>query len=174
MNANRAPRSETEGVASHGEPGRGGPPDDLVRAIEGRDDEAAVLAFVRDRDVQCPQCGYNLRRLERAVCPECGQELELSIGIRRVRLLWFLLSIAPGIASGVIAAMLVVPVVKYGSPPREVFEMMAVGAISGVVALVLCARRSAFLRRPVVEQSGWALSLWIIHIMFYVWWVFNV
>ena len=39
-----------------------------------------LLRFVAQRDVPCPACGYNLRQLSRAVCPECGLALKLSIG----------------------------------------------------------------------------------------------
>ncbi len=45
------------------------------------DDEQAVILFLRERDVPCPLCGYNLRGLMTPRCPECGREIRLSIGL---------------------------------------------------------------------------------------------
>src|SRR3954454_6328468 len=38
-----------------------------------------LLSFVRDRDVECPGCGYNLRNLCNDRCPECGEEIQLGV-----------------------------------------------------------------------------------------------
>jgi hypothetical protein len=40
-----------------------------------------LQAFLTQRDVACPGCGYNLRDLQGQRCPECGNELKLSIGL---------------------------------------------------------------------------------------------
>lgn len=42
-------------------------------------DAELVRAFLSDRDVPCPRCGYNLRTQRKAVCPECGLQLALSL-----------------------------------------------------------------------------------------------
>ena len=34
-----------------------------------------LLQFVRERDVECPGCGYNVRNLASDRCPECGEQL---------------------------------------------------------------------------------------------------
>ncbi len=31
-----------------------------------------LRSFVRDRRGMCPSCGYDLRHVDHAVCPECG------------------------------------------------------------------------------------------------------
>lgn len=36
-------------------------------------------AFLADRDVPCPHCGYNLRGLQAGVCPECKHDLRLKL-----------------------------------------------------------------------------------------------
>lgn len=46
-----------------------------------RSDRDAILAFVRDRDLDCRLCGYNLRNLSEPRCPECGNELQLQVGL---------------------------------------------------------------------------------------------
>jgi hypothetical protein len=48
---------------------------------EGTDDTAALLEFLRERDVACPLCEYNLRGLLTPRCPECGRKLVLSVGL---------------------------------------------------------------------------------------------
>ncbi len=42
-------------------------------------DKAILRLWLRDRDVRCPVCGYNLRQLTRPVCPECGNAFELAV-----------------------------------------------------------------------------------------------
>jgi hypothetical protein len=52
----------------------------------------AVRAFLAERDRACPGCGYNLRGVEQAQCPECGRGIELEVVGKRDRsVLWFLL-----------------------------------------------------------------------------------
>ena len=36
-----------------------------------------VTDLLRDRDVSCARCGYNLRNLTAGVCPECGTSVSL-------------------------------------------------------------------------------------------------
>jgi hypothetical protein len=45
----------------------------------------AVGEFLADRDVPCPACGYNLRDLSSARCPECGLALRLPLTARPSR-----------------------------------------------------------------------------------------
>jgi hypothetical protein len=44
--------------------------------MESRD---LVTAFLMDRDVPCPACGYNLRGAAGIGCPECGQAIEIGV-----------------------------------------------------------------------------------------------
>lgn len=64
-------------------------------------EEELLRAWLRDRDVPCPGCGYNLRGLTRNVCPECGEVVILGITTIRHRL-W-----SWPAAVGVLAAVLV-------------------------------------------------------------------
>lgn len=45
----------------------------------GAERDELIAAFLAERDVSCPRCGYNLRGLEQARCPECERPLVLRI-----------------------------------------------------------------------------------------------
>ncbi len=59
-------------------------------------DAQQLKAYLADRDVPCPGCGYNLRDSTAADCPECGEQLYIhqalrSMCRRRVHWAWFVL-----------------------------------------------------------------------------------
>lgn len=61
-----------------------------------------LLAYLHERDVPCPACGYNLRNLTSARCPECGRELRLGVKLRHPRMgAWVTLLIALAMSNGV-------------------------------------------------------------------------
>lgn len=45
------------------------------------DDAAIVVAYLAERDAACPMCGYNLRGQKERCCPECGEKIELHLGV---------------------------------------------------------------------------------------------
>ena len=49
---------------------------DELKAVDA---DQALLAFMRQRDVACPMCKYNLRNLASLKCPECGTKLALGV-----------------------------------------------------------------------------------------------
>jgi hypothetical protein len=48
-------------------------------------DAEFLRQFLAGRDVQCPQCDYNLRDLTGTRCPECGEELVLRLQLGEPR-----------------------------------------------------------------------------------------
>src|SRR5215208_5792469 len=79
-------------------------------------DQAALLEFLRDRDVACPLCHYNLRALTSPRCPECGRELRLSVGLLEPRQgAWLTAQIAVSAAAG-IGVLAIVSLSMYGWP----------------------------------------------------------
>ena len=50
------------------------------------EDLQLLTEYLADRDVPCPRCGYNLRGLTAGRCPECGDHLQLRIGLSEPRL----------------------------------------------------------------------------------------
>jgi hypothetical protein len=134
------------------------------------DEASLLLEFVRDRDVPCPRCGYNLRNLSAVACPECRETLALQVGFLKPRFGWLLATVIPGFFSGICAALLAVPMVgslffSANSPaPWPVWAVDAFGWLSGLSALILVKHRYAFLRQPQATQRLWAGIVWLVHL----------
>ena len=43
----------------------------------GKSNVERISEYLNDRDMACFKCGYNLRGLISAVCPECGTGIQL-------------------------------------------------------------------------------------------------
>lgn len=136
----------------------------------GRDhDIAALLTWLAEHDEQCPMCGYNLRALTRPVCPECRQELVLTVGAKRVRLGWWIVAMVPGFFSGIAAILLMIPIVvapASGGPPAPmgILALDAFGWLSGIAAIMLAVRRVWFLRLSPGTQRAAAVGVWLVHL----------
>src|SRR5262245_7579202 len=70
-----------------------------------------LIDFLREHDAACPLCGYNVRALTRPICPECKQELTLTVGMEKGRLGmgWLFAAVAPGFFSGIAAMFVLIP-----------------------------------------------------------------
>ena len=128
-----------------------------------------LLDFLREHDAACPVCGYNVRALTRPICPECHQELVLTVGATRLRLGWLLAAVAPGFFSGIAAFFVLVPIVGrllFGdgllSPALIALDLF--GWCSGLFAIIVAAKRNRFLAQPRARQRWWTLIIWIVHI----------
>jgi len=131
--------------------------------------EALLLEFLRDHDAACPVCGYNLRTLGRPVCPECGQELVLTVGAARLRLGWLMAAVAPGFFSGIAAVFAMIPVVARiaigdGRMSWPILWIDLFGWCSGAVAIALAIKRQRFIALPLATQRWWALGIWGVHV----------
>lgn len=133
------------------------------------DDDQRLITFLRDRDVLCPSCQYNLRDLHTPVCPECEHRLFLTVGLQEVRILPLILALIPLSFSGICASLLLVPIILVsllggGPMPWHIILIDLFGWISGIVGLVLIHRRHHFLRLPLTRQQKVAAAIWAIHI----------
>ena len=132
-----------------------------------RDDER-LLEFVRGRDVACPRCGYNLRDLAEARCPECAERLELRVGVTTPRFGWLVAAMAPGLFSGVCATLLAFPLWRFAGtpngPPTVIYVAEAFGVISFAVAVLMYASRRRLLARSASSQIWLAGSVWLVHV----------
>ena len=62
-------------------------------------DQELLQTFLRERDVACPRCEYNLRNLVGDRCPECGDELVLRVNLSEPKMAAFLTGLI-GLAAG--------------------------------------------------------------------------
>ena len=126
-----------------------------------------LLDFLREHDAACPVCGYNLRALTRPVCPECRQELVLTVGVRRLGLAWLFVVIAPGFFSGIAACLVLIPTLAIlfedGILLLPLVGGVLFGWCSGVFAIIVAVRRHRFISQSRTRQRWFALLIWLIH-----------
>ena len=148
---------------------------------ERTDDITRLVDFLRDRDVRCPLCGYNLRNLTAAFCPECRQPLKLTVGAYELKMGWFIAAIIPGAFSGIAAFLLMLPLVLVpllqGPPaaPPHIYFIDGFGWLSGVFCLGLIHWRLVFLRQRTEVQQVWSCVIWAVHLatfMVLLWYIF--
>ncbi len=124
--------------------------------------EAELLhAWLSSRDVPCPVCGYSLRSIESATCPECGAQLDVRVGSTDLRIgLWLVgvisLTLALGFV-GLLTILVVVPVLvaglglAIGLPIVAIITVMTVGYMLALWRLIR--RRKKFWSKPRKAQK---------------------
>ncbi|MBC7835512.1 MAG: hypothetical protein H7Y88_10505 [Phycisphaerales bacterium] len=139
------------------------------------DPVAEVLAFLKGRSVPCPRCAYDLRDIQTARCPECGEPLVLKIGSPRARFGWLVLAMAPGCFSGVAALFVLIPVymhTRYPSPAAKgVWAVMvadAFGFLSAASVALMYRHRHRFMSWTARRQAAFAGAVWGIHVLVFV------
>ena len=134
---------------------------------------AEILAFLRNRSVPCPRCGYDLRNIPAPQCPECGEPLILKIGSPKARFGWLVLAMAPSCFSGVAACFVLIPVaatIGRNFPPGQGLPWPIVAAdifgflSAGSLALVYRRRHDIMARTP-RRQALFAVKVWGVHIL---------
>jgi hypothetical protein len=135
------------------------------------DDDQSLVTFLASREAPCPVCGYNLRGLARAACPECGAALRLQVGSENLALgPWFLaaVSFALGLGfDGVIGLLLAIGLIA-NPPPSPGVLTEAIWIVSGFVGgagmcaggiALLLKRRRAWLMMARRRQWTWAWAI---------------
>lgn len=128
-----------------------------------------LVQYLAERDTPCPGCGYNLRGLEQDRCPECGERLELRIGLAEARLAQFiggLIGLAAGLGFhglfliwvGYVAAVQTFTMWE-ALPPLVVGVIGSSAAIFAWVGLRGRMRRLAVGRRRLLVFVCWAWSV---------------
>lgn len=129
--------------------------------------EKMLLDFLSENDASCPVCRYNLKGLTRPICPECRQDLILTVGVTRLRLGWWLATLAPGAFSGIAACFLAIPTTGIYFEERTLVWPF-IGAIlfgwcSAAFAIMLARRRTWFLARSNGQQRWVVAIVWFAH-----------
>jgi hypothetical protein len=110
-------------------------------------DRQALVEFLRDRDISCPLCRYNLRGLLSPRCPECGRDLELRVGLSEPRQgAWLSAQIATTAAAG-IGLMIAIVVCFQGWPSGDPHQRLLNFAFVQHLLMVPVAGGLIFFRR---------------------------
>jgi hypothetical protein len=128
-------------------------------------DRQALIEFLRERDMACPLCQYNLRGLMSPRCPECGRDLELRVGLSEPRQgAWLTAQIALTAMAGI--GMMIAIVVCFqgwprGDPHQGVLNFAFVMHLLMVPAstLLLIFRRRYMRLAMRVQWTGAALAV---------------
>lgn len=117
----------------------------------------ALRSFLADRDEPCPNCGYNLRGLQGAMCPECKLELSLSLQVTPYRQGLYTATLL-GMTAGASFCLLWCGVLGYGRLDRlsyhasELLVLAGCGLVLATVVGLLVLWRARFLRQPLYLQ----------------------
>jgi len=119
------------------------------------EDEQLLLAYVAQRDVPCPVCKYNLRQLQSSRCPECGNQLKLSVGVvGNLSTNWIVALVASLLAAGIGLPFQILALITAGlgglseitrEPEGFIFLMLVLYSLICIpVVIVLLAKRTWF------------------------------
>jgi len=125
--------------------------------------------YLASHDAPCPVCGYNLRGVVLAACPECNAPIELSVGSSQARLgAWLFAMLAFAMALGfdlVIGMLMVVPVFITGGEDGAILYLggsLVTMALASIGMLwVLIANKRGWLRRDWRGQVKLAWGIFV-------------
>ncbi len=129
-----------------------------------KDDCTELQGYLAERDVPCPGCGYNLRGLPEGTCPECRQELKLTVGLVESRIGALVACLGPLFAgAGAAGALLVVAVImmwsRGGRMPRGheawIVLWLPLGClvVCGLAAVLMSRRRGRMWFRNLSHEA---------------------
>jgi len=101
-------------------------------------EEQYLFLFLKDRDVFCPLCNYNLRNLTVPRCPECGRDVRLAIGLTEPFMRWWIALCCAVVASAGIGALFWMLLAR-GGWPREGFALFQVAFVYLLASPLLAA-----------------------------------
>ena len=105
-----------------------------------------LLEYVRDRDVACPVCGYNVRNLTTPRCPECGEQLALHLAPVEPKLGLWLAMLVPLLLGAGLGLLFIILWSFKGSPSRREMPVIVSFILCVPLAAVAIATRRRFMR----------------------------
>jgi hypothetical protein len=146
------------------------------------DDDPARLALLhsmlREQDVPCPLCAYNLRNLTSDRCPECGGALKLQVGLVEPRLGPYI-ALLTACCVGLGGSALFTIIGLFYAPTRWFLRLdggvlLAQLLITAALLPAILARRARFRRLSVGLQRALAIGLcgliallWTVFVVFF-------
>ena len=122
------------------------------------DEGAQLRAYLADRDVKCPGCGYNLRGLAATRCPECSRPFSVEELLARLQ------SAKPNtsLRVAIVAELLLLAVMIYIFR-REGIALVCplAGGAMFLLFLALAYFNSRFRDDPTFRRSEMAVAAWL-------------
>ena len=111
-----------------------------------QDDTPLLTQFLADRDVTCPRCGYNLRGGASSACPECGDGLQLQVGLVYPRMAAYITTlVATSVGLGGSALFCCMAAVaadrRWWAETTAILLLIQLGAAAAALTLLLLMRR---------------------------------
>jgi len=122
-------------------------------------DDPQIRALLADRDLKCPWCGYNLRGVAHARCPECGGTFFASDLRQQARIPALDLFCRLGGLCGLVISAILTMVLYTLPDGAPWFIVPWLPIVPGVLVLALLADWRAHRGSPRVEQRA-SLALW--------------
>lgn len=113
-------------------------------------ERAWLVEYLRDRDVLCPLCEYNLRQLDSAQCPECGREIRLSVNLAEPYLRGWLTTVIALCASAGMGIIVLLVSLQDGLPPLSSRASLTISLYAFMASIPVAVgavwRRKRFMR----------------------------
>jgi len=139
--------------------------DSVDSTVNARDD--LLLRFLERAEAPCPICGYNLHKLTRPKCPECGQTIELRVGAVNARISALIACLTPMLMMFGLSVFFGAMTMKHGLPRgrgESWFYMMLIGGlINGAVSARVYQQRVWFLCLGSSTQNRFVLLAWLVN-----------
>lgn len=119
-----------------------------------------LIEFLRDRDVACPLCGYNLRELFSERCPECGRGVRLNVlPAEPLMRIWITTLVFMGASAGMGLFVAGIVISEGWPPPRMILVTISLiyFLLSIPLFIVMVCVRGAFLRMERSSQGLFAM-----------------
>ncbi len=117
----------------------------MTGSLEQATEAELLQALLAARDIPCPVCAYNLRRITSANCPECGAQLDLRVASTDLKLgPWLVALFGLALPAGFVGAYAVMALVYL----VVTFAMGGFGPSFGVMII------------PVAVTGAYAFLLW--------------
>ena len=147
------------------------PDDNVHMELPPEDRDALLLKYLSKTSECCPRCRFPLQGLAECRCPECGEQLQLQVGTKRMVIGWIVLAIIPSGFSMIATIMLGIPLLDElarpsigSSIPIEFLLAEGFGVLSTCLGLAIFWLRERFVVLPEHVQAGIAGLVWLVHI----------
>lgn len=126
-----------------------------MQALGERD--RVLLDLVKDRDMECPVCEYNVRNLTSPRCPECGTRLVLRLGLKEAGVKAWVAALVPLLlCAGIGCYIVVMLTLTRAWPSGKMLPVMTCFVLS-----ILPAGGTLLGRRRFYQCGGWTRALWV-------------